>query len=90
MPTPTLRRPALLLLAALLAAPWASAAGPQIESPRATQAVSPDDAFDLSRFWRLLKSAWTKEGCNIDPNGRCVTQKVDTGCNIDPNGRCHP
>jgi hypothetical protein len=29
----------------------------------------------------------SKEGCNIDPSGRCVTK---AGCNVDPSGRCLP
>jgi hypothetical protein len=46
----------------------------------------------LGRAWSFLTALWAKEGCHIDPNGRCriVTPQSDTGCNIDPNGRCKP
>jgi hypothetical protein len=96
MPSPSLRRRTLvLLLAAILATSWVSAAGSKVPaSPAATVAVQQDF---LSRAWSLLASLWGAEGCNIDPDGRCragaaqpVPPRVhtDTGCNIDPDGRC--
>ena len=45
----------------------------------------------LDRLWSFLTGVWSAEGCQIDPNGRCVTTlspQTDTGCQIDPNGRC--
>ena len=79
----------LFLVAALLAMPWAvSAAGSQ-----ARPALS--DSGDLFvRLWRLLPQPWTKNGCDVDPSGRCLTKgsspvAVDNGCELDPNGgRC--
>jgi hypothetical protein len=70
----------LLLLAALLAMPWAvSAAGPQA-SPRPARAIQLG-ALDLfSQIWSFFR----KEGCGIDPSGSCATKE---GCNIDPNGK---
>jgi hypothetical protein len=96
MPSPSLRRRTLvLLLAAALATPWASAAGAKAPAaPRATATAHQDF---LSRAWSLLASLWGEEGCHLDPNGRCraaaaqpVPPRVhtDTGCNLDPNGRC--
>ena len=69
-----LRVPVLVLLT-LLAAPWSAAA-------------EPGDLF--SRLLRLLPGLWQKEGCIIDPNGRCAPAPIDAGCTIDPDGRCAP
>jgi hypothetical protein len=36
----------------------------------------------------------TKEGCGMDPDGRCLPstksqpQQIDAGCGMDPSGRC--
>jgi hypothetical protein len=79
----------LFLLIALVTTPWAAARSPQSETPRAAHAV--EDVPFFGNFWRFLRSVWEKEGCNIDPNGRCVvepTQTAKIGCNIDPNGHC--
>jgi hypothetical protein len=80
----------------LTTAPWASA-GPWHGSS-GHPAMSSDGIVIpdfLSRAWSLLTGIWTKEGCNIDPNGRCLPSLVispensaDTGCQIDPGGRC--
>lgn len=81
----------LLLLVAVLAAPWASAAAQS--GPAATSAPASLDLFSTS--WRFLTHLWSKEGCRIDPNGRCLPQSAQprpvprTGCHIDPNGTCH-
>jgi hypothetical protein len=83
------RRLAVLCLAlSLFATPGTWAARPA--------ARTPEPAKLLGQAWSLLTVLWTKEGCHIDPNGRCVTSPpavtplaADTGCNIDPNGRCH-
>lgn len=83
----------LFLLIALVATPWAAAGGPRPESPRAAHAV--EDVPFFGNFWRFLRSVWEKEGCNIDPDGRCVNEPAQTpplqpkeGCGIDPWGRC--
>jgi hypothetical protein len=96
MPSLALRRKFLvLLLAAALVAPWASAAGAKPET--ATKATSPASHGLLARAWSLLTSLWSATGCQIDPNGRCVPAAVqgaqpkldaDTGCAIDPSGLC--
>jgi hypothetical protein len=88
----------LFLLAALLTAPWASAA-PRHGGGRPARASVVGAIPDvLVQAWRFLTGIWNKEGCHIDPNGLCVTMtapissplsSVDTGCNIDPDGRCH-
>jgi hypothetical protein len=86
------RKVALLLLVAVLAAPWASAAAPrQSEARPAQAAASPQEL--LNRLWTFLKIAWSETGCMIDPSGRCVPEprpqaETDTGCRIDPSGGC--
>jgi len=64
----TLRKVAvLLLLAAFLAAPWASA-GPRTERSRPART----ETALLSHAWTFLESLWNKTGCHIDPSGGCV------------------
>jgi len=94
MPTPSFRRMTavlLLLLAAVLAAPPAFAAG----RPAAVVSLSPLETLD--RLWSLLRSAWSKTTCNIDPNSQCKPgttspppAQTKTSCHIDPNGQCKP
>ncbi|MEA2604409.1 MAG: hypothetical protein QOF89_5401 [Acidobacteriota bacterium] len=79
----------LFLLIALVTTPWVFARGPQPESPRAAHAI--EDVPIFGNFWKLLRSAWEKEGCNIDPWGRCVNEPAPKiGCGIDPWGHCIP
>lgn len=89
------RKIVLLLLAALLIAPWASAA-PRYGNAHPVNLSGELGIPDfLSRAWKLLAGVWTKEGCNIDPDGRCGSAPVapsplpiKEGCHIDPDGRC--
>jgi hypothetical protein len=94
MLTASLRRKTLLLLlAAVLAAPWASAAGPRTETAQPAQAAEFAPLDVLERLWGLLRNAWTKEGCEINPNGHCTAQppvQTKEGCHIDPSGLCRP
>jgi hypothetical protein len=80
MPNVSLRRKVVLcfLLATVLTAPWASAAG--------RTAPAPDLFHQILSF---VASLWGDTGCHIDPSGRCATlPKTDEGCHIDPFGRC--
>lgn len=77
----------VLLLILAVAAPLAAA---PIHRPRQarSEGVSP-----LSTVWSWL-TVWTKNGCMIDPGGRCLSATVppagtDNGCGIDPGGRCN-
>jgi hypothetical protein len=95
MPISSLRRKtALLLLTSLLALPWAATATPRPESPRRAEAAASAFLDVLARAWSLFTGVLNKEGCHIDPSGRCIpaeppsTIQTDTGCHIDPNGRC--
>jgi hypothetical protein len=83
-------------LALLLSMP-SLAAGPQTP-PRGHHArISNPVTEALRQLWNYVAGALTKEGCGIDPNGRCVTStsgisapdgSEEAGCGIDPSGRC--
>ena len=93
------RRSVVLVLIAILAIPWPSAAGPRKPSYRDAKVAQPEPVplQLLGRAWRLLQNVWTKEGCQIDPSGLChqgsvqpqPTDQLDSGCQIDPGGLCH-
>ncbi|HKH45890.1 MAG TPA: hypothetical protein VKM72_14605 [Thermoanaerobaculia bacterium] len=74
-------------LAAVLLVPGASAAG-----HRTTRVAlrAPQDV--LAPLWSFLGRLWVKEGCGLDPHGRCTTSPVttDAGCGLDPSGACKP
>jgi hypothetical protein len=92
MKTVSIRRKILfLLLVMVLATPWASVAGSERESPRTIQGVELGVPEIFSRIWSFLGRAGSKEGCHIDPWGRCTPpSQPKEGCNIDPWGRCLP
>jgi hypothetical protein len=56
------RKTLLLLLCAVLAAPWATAAPRKSHAP---QAVAPAPIDLLGRSWSFLKSLWSEQGCDI-------------------------
>jgi hypothetical protein len=77
----TLRRTLpLLVLCLLLAAPGISTAAPRAQSP----------AGDLLGWLRgALVSLWSKNGCQADPFGQCITTATPkAGCRLDPFGHC--
>lgn len=81
---PFSRKVVVLVLFAILALPWASAAAPR-------QEVSVSSLFE--RLWSFLTGAWSESGCHIDPSGDCApeplpTDDTDEGCRIDPSGGC--
>ena len=89
MLTASVRRTLVLVpLIAVLATPGVSAAGPQTVGARPVLST----AELLDRVLSFLRPH-LKEGCKIDPDGRCylsAAQPLQTkeGCHIDPNGRC--
>lgn len=91
MSKPIVRRLIVALaLSAFLGSPatlLAAAPRPTAHQSRAqTTAKNP-----LSRLWNSLMRAWEKNGCELDPYGRCLSAtqtSTDSGCLIDPNGRC--
>jgi hypothetical protein len=81
------RKIVLLLLAALLLAPWALGAAPHTPRPTAAH-VSGGPAL-LGHLWGLLTALWNETGCHIDPGGGCTqapAAPADEGCHIDPSG----
>ena len=83
----------VLALGAILMSPPVSAE-PRAKAPSRqsrTAMVAPGDLF--AGFWGFL-GRLTKEGCMIDPHGRCLTGpapvQMDAGCTIDPHGGCKP
>lgn len=77
-----------ITLIAFLGAPLMSSAAPRRGGLLGERSVS---SGGLTWLWGFLGGAWTKNGCSIDPSGRCVTsslESTDEGCMIDPSGRC--
>ena len=90
---PLARRAVILLLILAVATPLAAAPVQRSDQVR-FEAAAP-----LASLWSWLANAWTKNGCLIDPNGRCLPGTgtapappagADNGCGLDPNGRCSP
>jgi hypothetical protein len=85
------RRIVLLATLVLLIAPWASAAPRPGSTPPSSAFVGIGIPDVLSLAWRFITGGWIKEGCHIDPSGRCVTTlPTKEGCTIEPDGRCMP
>ena len=89
------RRVLTLLLVTALAATTALAQSPTEAFQPLRPALS--DSGDLfAHLWSLLARPWTKNGCELDPDGRCLTKGSraaagDNGCELDPSGgRCLP
>src|SRR3954452_4332250 len=67
------RRIVLLATLVLLIAPWASAAPRPGSTPPANAFVGIGIPDVLSLAWRFITGGWIKEGCQLDPGGRCIT-----------------
>ena len=84
MPRPLFSRAVLAILVLLLAVPPLQAAEPS----------GPSFSWSfLARTWGFVTSVWGDNGCEVDPNGRCLSDQhsvvaVDNGCEVDPSGRC--
>jgi hypothetical protein len=82
---------AVVALGIVLGMPLTSMAGLRAAAPRSeSQEITP---APLGWFWALLTRNWTKEGCLIDPFGRCVKNRWVTtkdGCSVGSNGKCLP
>jgi len=83
---------AVLALSAFLGSPATSLAASR-SAARHVRIQTTAQAL-LSQLRNVLASVWEKEGCHIDPYGRCITdspqETADTGCSADPYGRCLP
>ncbi|MBW8874022.1 MAG: hypothetical protein JF614_03595 [Acidobacteria bacterium] len=84
----------LLILAVLL--PWAAAAAPPDRAVRTHPGLYESTA-PFASLWSWLAGLWEKNGCGLDPSGRCLPgtgaahaqpASADNGCAIDPWGRC--
>jgi hypothetical protein len=94
---PLARSIVLLLVLLFVAAPFASAAAPPDRTVRSANSRFEAPAL-LSRLLSWLTGDWEKNGCMIDPGGRCLqgtgaapappAAGQDNGCGIDPGGRC--
>lgn len=94
----------LLLFGASAGASFALAPQDRSWQPRAASRVeSPARPGFLAALQELLIRAWARNGCEIDPLGRCQPNQApaanppagdaaviqgDNGCEIDPAGRC--
>lgn len=78
-----LRTVATVLLAAFLVA-----------APAAQARPLRGDSDVLARIWSLVTGFWSKNGCQIDPDGSCIPgiseggSTVENGCRLDPDGQC--
>jgi len=88
----------LLILVAIYSSPLASASRPRPMPENTKAATAAASQTLLSYAQAFLTIFWSKTGCSIDPNGRCINalapppspgNQADTGCGIDPDGRCH-
>jgi hypothetical protein len=87
------RKIGLLVLVAVLLAPWSATAEP---AGRAVQQGTGASLALLVRLWNAVAALWGDEGCRMDPFGRCgaasspavSTENLDNGCSMDPNGGC--
>ena len=90
----------LLVLTALL--PWSAAATQTHRGARRTSSGRFEVTAPFASLGSWLVGLWEKNGCMIDPNGRCLTgtgaaptgaapsapTNTDNGCGLDPDGRC--
>jgi hypothetical protein len=78
-----------LLLATVLAGTAALAQSPISSAGRSFRVTESASADLFARFWSLL-GRWSKNGCELDPSGRCLPKDsgLDNGCGLDPDGRC--
>lgn len=79
----------------LVAAPGGAFAASARGVRHSSRKVETPLAALLLRAWDSLARLWTKNGCGVDPDGRCATaststSNVDNGCGVDPNGLCSP
>jgi hypothetical protein len=94
-----LRRAAVLILLVLsLGISGAHAATVRSKVQPVESKTTPRSAIErIGSWWNLFTGVWNKEGCRIDPWGRCVVNPAtlvlnttDAGCRIDPWGQCLP
>lgn len=79
------------VLVLLLALGASGAAASPADVPEAEASVLHLPSF-LARLESLLAGVWNKEGCRMDPWGRCepAVPTTEAGCRMDPLGLCEP
>lgn len=83
------RMAALASLVATLATPWASATRLPSGGGRSGYLTESASSDLLDRVLGFLRIITIKEGCKLDPDGRCSEPShAKEGCKLDPNGRC--
>jgi hypothetical protein len=91
---PRLSRRVLTLLLVTALAATAALAQPTTGAFHPLRPALSDSGDLFARLWSLLAQPWRKNGCSVDPNGRCLPKgsravTLDNGCDVDPNGgRC--
>lgn len=95
MKTPSSRKALVVLVVLTLATAAASAEPLSGTWSHPTRIVSSFSMDSFARLWSVLTGLWTKNGCSVDPDGRCLpgsssTVTTDNGCQVDPSGRCLP
>jgi hypothetical protein len=82
----------VLLIAMALTSPSAFANSPSAAVTQWSGVVASVPTERFAGFWSFLPSLWAKNGCEVDPNGRCLSVRIggDNGCQVDPDGRCLP
>ena len=86
------RRVLTFLLVAALAATVALAQSPTGPAQPFRPALSAS-ANLFARLWSFLAPSSGRNGCSVDPSGRCLPQgsglvAEDNGCQVDPSGLC--
>ena len=86
---------AVPLLIVLVLLPWAAIAQPLKPAHKTHTVRASATAAPLTHIRSWFLSLWEKNGCAIDPWGRCQPSSVtvpqpsaDNGCSVDPGGRC--
>jgi hypothetical protein len=87
-------RSVLLVLILLMTVPSVQAAGPREEVNAGRSGPTALVSWGvLGELWDVLSSAWSENGCWLDPSGGCspsqATADSDNGCRLDPSGGCH-
>jgi hypothetical protein len=82
----------LFFVILLLMVPSLQAGEPGPIRPARSASIDSSPWDFLIRAWGFLTAAWSENGCEFDPDGRCLPQQgtttIDNGCEADPSGRC--
>jgi hypothetical protein len=88
MKTSSSRKASIVLVALFLVTTAVSAESRPGARAHSARIAGLSSVESFSGFWSVLVGLWTKNGCQVDPDGRCLPTK--NGCSVDPSGRCLP